>query len=379
MSSGVPLDADLVVHTTRFCRLLREEGLASTPGDSVDAARALALVEVTDREELKTALRSVLVHRVEDFPLFADCFDAFWGGGQKAPTAWLRRNAPPAPKKEKRVPLSLDRWMRNEGQPEVAREEALLPAPSSLESSGRQDFASFHDEALRDVTRVARRIARRLALRPSRRWEPGRNGARPHLRRTLRLSVKTGGELSELAFRQRKVRRTKLVVLADVSGSMDLYVRLFLQFLFALQHSFARVETFAFSTRLTRITEQLKSRGYAQALDELASEVTDWNGGTRIGDSLGAFLQGWPRLLDRNTVVIVLSDGWETGDPEVLGTALEAMHRRVARLVWLNPLLGSPDYEPLTQGMVAALPHLDVFAPAHDLSSLAQLARHLAL
>jgi uncharacterized protein len=244
---------------------------------------------------------------------------------------------------------------------------------------GRQDFASFHDEALRDVTRVARRIARRLALRPSRRWEPGRNGARPHLRRTLRLSVKTGGELSELAFRQRKVRRTKLVVLADVSGSMDLYVRLFLQFLFALQHSFARVETFAFSTRLTRITEQLKSRGYGQALDELASEVTDWHGGTRIGDSLRGFLQGWPRLLDRNTVVIVLSDGWETGEPEVLGEALEAIHRRVARLVWLNPLLGSPDYEPLTQGMVAALPHLDVFAPAHDLSSLARLARHLAL
>ncbi len=371
--------SDLVEDTTRFCRLLRLEGLASTPGDSVDAARVLALVDVTDREEFRAALRSVLVHRVEDFLPFADCFDAFWGSGQKAPTAWLRRNAPPAPKKEKRVPLSLDRWARNEGQKELGREEAFLPAPSALESVGRQDFASFHDEALHDLTRVARRIARQLARRPSRRWEAARDGARPHLRRTLRLSVKTGGELSELAFRQRKVRRTKLVVLADVSGSMDLYVRLFLQFLFALQHSFARVETFAFSTRLTRITEQLQRRGYAEALAELSREVTDWNGGTRIGDSLRAFLQGWPRLLDRNTVLIVLSDGWETGDSEVLGETLRAMRRRVARLVWLNPLLGSPDYEPLTQGMVAALPHLDVFAPAHDLSSLAQLGRHLAL
>jgi uncharacterized protein len=377
--SAVAPEPDLVAHTTRFCRLLRDEGLASTPGDSIDAARALALVDVTDREDFRTALRSVLVHRVEDYRPFAECFDAFWGGGQKAPSAWLRRNAPPAAKKEKRVPLSLDRWMRNQGQEEMEREEALLPSPSSLESLGRQDFASFHQEALADVTRVARRIARRLALRPSRRWEPARDGARPHLRRTLRLSVKTGGELSELAFRQRKVRRTKLVVLADVSGSMDLYVRLFLQFLFALQHSFARVETFAFSTRLSRITEQLKSRGYAEALSELSQEVTDWNGGTRIGDSLRAFLLSWPRLLDRNTVVIVLSDGWETGDPEVLGEALQEMGRRAARLVWLNPLLGSPDYEPLTQGMVAALPHLDVFAPAHDLASLAQLARHLAL
>jgi uncharacterized protein with von Willebrand factor type A (vWA) domain len=373
------LEPDLVVHTARFCRLLREEGLLATPGDSIDAAKVLGLVDVTDREDFRAALRSVLVHRVEDFRPFEECFDAFWGAGQQAPSAWLRRNAPPAPKKERRVPLSLDHWLRRGGEQEPEQEEAMLPAPSPLESLGRQDFASFHDEALREVTRVAKRIARRLALRPSRRWEAAREGARPHLRRTLRLCVKTGGEVAELAFRRRKVRRTKLVVLADVSGSMDLYVRLFLQFLFALQHSFARVETFAFATRLSRITEPLRSRGYAEALAELSREVTDWNGGTRIGDSLRAFVQGWPRLLDRNTVVIVLSDGWETGEPEVLSEALAAIARRAARLVWLNPLLGSPDYEPLTQGMVAALPHLDVFAAAHDLQSLGQLARHLAL
>ncbi len=185
--------------------------------------------------------------------------------------------------------------------------------------------------------------------------------------------------MSQLAFRQRKVRRTKLVVLADVSGSMDLYARLFLQFLFALQHSFARVETFLFATRLSRVTEQLESRGYSEALLELAEAVRDWNGGTRIGEALQAFLTGWPRLLDRNTVVIVLSDGLETGEAEVLGEALASIHRRAARLVWLNPLLGSPDYQPLTQGMLAALPHLDVFAPAHDLASLAQLGVHLSL
>jgi hypothetical protein len=370
-------EADLLVHTTHFCRLLREHGLLATPGDTVDAARVLSLVDITDRADFQAALRSVLVHRLEDMGPFEECFEAFWGAAQKAPAAWLRRNSPPVPKKEQ-APLSLDHWAQGQDEGEE-REEAMLPAPSQLESLRRQDFGSFHDEALREVTRVARHIARRLAMRRSRRWEPARDGARPHLRRTLRLSVKTGGELSELAFRQRKVRRTKLVVLADVSGSMELYARLFLQFLFALQHSFARVETFVFSTQLSRITEQLKSRAYAEALAELSLEVRDWNGGTRIGESLRAFVQGWPRLLDRHTVVIVLSDGWETGDPQLLGEALAAIHRRAARLVWLNPLLGSPDYQPLTQGMVAALPHLDVFAPAHDLASLAQLARHLAL
>jgi uncharacterized protein len=376
--SSAAAKTDLLVHTTRFCRLLREQGVWAAPGDSLDAARVLALVDVTDREDFKAALRTVLVRRVEDFPAFNEAFDAFWGGLQQAPSAWLRRNAPAAPPKEKRLPVSLDSWTQA-GEEEEEREEATLPAPSPLESLRTQDFASFRDEALKDVTRVAQHIARRLALRPSRRWEAARAGARPHLRRTMRLSVKTGGEVSELAFRRRKVRRTKLVVLADVSGSMDLYSRLFLQFLFALQHSFARVETFAFGTRLSRITEGLKNRGYTEALAELSAQVTDWNGGTRIGESLQTFVRDWPRLLDRNTVAIVLSDGWETGDPEVLSEALAVIHRRAARLVWLNPLLGSPDYQPLTQGMVAALPHLDVFAPAHDLASLAKLARHLAL
>ncbi len=370
--------ADFVLQTARFCRSLRAQGLQTTPGDTLEAARVLSLVDMLDREDVRTGLRGVLVHRAEDIGPFEEAFDAFFSGAARPPSAWLRHHAQKRTPKAQRTPLTLDRWMRSEAE-EPQREEALVPSPSALESLKTPDFNTFNDQALQEVTRAARRIARRLALRPSRRWESARRGERPHLRRTLRLTVKTGGEVSQLAFRQRKVRRTKLVVLADVSGSMDLYARLFLQFLFALQHSFARVETFLFATRLSRVTEQLESRGYSEALLELAEAVRDWNGGTRIGEALQAFLTGWPRLLDRNTVVIVLSDGLETGEAEVLGEALASIHRRAARLVWLNPLLGSPDYQPLTQGMLAALPHLDVFAPAHDLASLAQLGVHLSL
>jgi hypothetical protein len=160
---------------------------------------------------------------------------------------------------------------------------------------------------------------------------------------------------------------------------MDLYSRFLLQFLYALQHAFARVETFAFSTRLVRITEALAREEYRSALDALARSETGWSGGTRIGASIAAFATAWPRLIDRRTVVIVLSDGWDTGEPEVLGDALRQIHRRAGRVVWLNPLLGSPSYKPLTRGMQAALPHVDVFAPAHNLASLAALGRHLAL
>jgi uncharacterized protein with von Willebrand factor type A (vWA) domain len=149
-----------------------------------------------------------------------------------------------------------------------------------------------------------------------------------------------------------------------------------LQFLYALQNQLGRMETFVFSTRLTRITDELRSRAYGAALAGLEG-VKDWSGGTRIGECLRTFVQDWRRLLDRDTVTIVLSDGWDTGDPAVLSEAMRAIHRRSGKVVWLNPLLGSPDYQPLTQGMMAALPHVDAFLPAHNLQALRELPRHL--
>jgi uncharacterized protein with von Willebrand factor type A (vWA) domain len=188
--------------------------------------------------------------------------------------------------------------------------------------------------------------------------------------------ILTRGEPVELARRERKILKTKLVVLCDVSGSMDLYSRLLVQFLYALQNQLGRMETFVFSTRLHRVTEDLQGPSFRGAVDRLG-DVGDWAGGTRIGESLREFNRGWPRLPDRDTVVIVLSDGWDTGEPAVLSEALVTMRRRAGKIVWLNPLLGSPDYQPLTQGMVAALPHVDAFLPAHNLESLRALARHL--
>jgi len=368
--------ATLVEHTARFCRRLRAEGLRLGPGDTLDATRALDSVDLVDREDVRLALRTALVKRAEDAPLFDALFESFWGGG--APVA---RNPPviPPDADEDRQALGAASKRRRTAESEREVEELPVPAPSPREALGRQDFATFGEEELRAVTALARRIARRLSARPGRRWRQARRGEQVSLRRTLREAMKTGGELSTLTYRERKLRRTRLVILADVSGSMDLYARLLLQFLYALQNAFSRVETFVFATRLSRVTEELRTPGYREALGSLSERVQDWSGGTRIGESLAAFAAGWPRLVDRRTVVVVLSDGWETGDPEVLGEALATLRRRAGRLVWLNPLLGSPGYEPLTRGMQAALPHLDVFAPANDLASLEQLARHLSL
>ena len=366
----------LLEHTARFCRRLRTEGLPVGPGDTLDATRAIGSVDLMDREDVRLALRTSLLKRVEDGPLFDSLFDAFWSGSAPA-----RRNPavipPDAEEDLERRGASSSRRRPVESWQEL--EELAVPAPSSREALGRQDFATFGEDELRAVTTLARRIARRLSARPGRRWKLSSRGEQVSLRRTLREALKTGGELATLTYRRRKLRRTRLVVLADVSGSMDLYARLLLQFLYALQNAFSRVETFVFATRLSRVTDELRAPGYRDALGNLSERVQDWSGGTRIGESLSSFLSGWPRLVDRRTVVVVLSDGWETGDPNVLDAALALLHRRAGRLVWLNPLLGSPGYEPLTRGMQAALPHLDVFAPANDLASLEQLARHLSL
>jgi uncharacterized protein with von Willebrand factor type A (vWA) domain len=254
-----------------------------------------------------------------------------------------------------------------------------VPGASDSESASAKDFSEFTNEELEEVSRLARRMVRRLARRPSRRWRTGKRGHRVNLRRSLRLSLKTGGELIDLTYKQRRPKRTKLVVICDVSGSMDIYSRLLLQFVYGLQNSFAKVESFVFATSLARITGDLKNKTYKRALDRLSANVYGWSGGTRIGASLAMFNEQWLRRVDKRTVVIILSDGWDTGEPEQLSTALSLLKQRAGRLIWLNPLLGNSDYAPVTRGMQAALPFINVFAPAHDLASLRALEPHLVL
>jgi uncharacterized protein len=369
--------------TVRFARVLREAGILVTPSEAIDAARSLDCVDVGDRTEVFLALGSVFVSRPEDLALFADLFERFWAAAEPEAAAPAeadpRRDLqPPVPALgNPRQTASLQQWMRP-GAP-VDEEPVGMPLMGSDERLAEKDFTRLAAAELDEITRVARRMARRLVTRPSRRWEPARRGERIHPRRTLRRSFRTGGEAVTLAYRRRKRRKAKLVVICDVSGSMDLYSRFLLQFLYALQNVFARVETFVFSTRIRRITEELAGDTYQSALRQLTRSVREWSGGTRIGESLEAFADTWGDRLDRRTIVVILSDGWDTGDPAQLDEAMARIHRAAGKTIWLNPLAGSPDYQPLTRGMQAALPHVDHFAPAHNLASLQALVRHLVL
>jgi len=362
---------DLVHRTVAFCRELRERGLLVTTSHAMDAVRALRSVGLESRARVYLALRCVLVARPEEADVFDEVFAGFFGARREGPIR-VRRRTPP---RDDAAAASLSSFAGRGEQGEGEQEEPeAVPAASDMPALAQKDFSTFGAEELAEVQRIAARLARRLALRPSRRWRAASRGRRLDLRRTLRRAVP---ELLDLRFRERKPRKTRIVALCDVSGSMDLYSRLLLQFLFALQGSVARVESFVFSTSLRRVTAVLRQPDYAEMLRALPAEVHDWSGGTRIGESLAAFNRDFGNLVDGRTVVVILSDGWDTGDPALLGAEMELLRLRSRRLIWLNPLLGSPDYEPLTQGMQAALPHVSVFAPAHNLASLRALERHL--
>jgi uncharacterized protein len=370
---------------TRFAVRLRRDSLSVTLSQVADGVRALEQLDLADRDEVLAGLRAVFVSRPEELPAFDRVFEAFWraedageeGIPQLVPAPGEEAETPAVASEgdgQARETLALEAWGDEEGD---SGEPLGVPAVSDQEALAARDFSTFGPDQLDEVLRLTVQIARRLARRLNRRRRPATRRGALDLRRTLRANLNRP-DIIELRFRRRKRRKVRLVLLCDVSGSMDLYSRFLLQFLFALQNVFGRVETFTFSTRLTRVTEHLRGRSYRQVLRRL-TEVRDWSGGTRIGESLAEFNRSWTHLVDRQTIVIVLSDGWETGEPEVLAQELLRIKRRAGRLIWLNPLLGNASYEPLTRGMAAALPLLDHFAPAHNLAALRDLTTRLSL
>ncbi len=357
---------ELSAAVARFATLLRRSGLPVTLVEVTDAVRALDHLDIADRQELYLGLRAVFVTRPEEVPPFDRCFEAFWRVARDEedpsgfiPAPSLDDQASPGVVKpdQKREALALDSW--GEEEAEESGDPLSVPLASEAEALVHQDFSTFGAEQLDELLKLTIKIARRLAHRMSRRRRPVKRRGRVDLRRTLRANL-TRGDLIELRYRERKRKKIRLVLLCDVSGSMDLYSRFLLQFLFALQNVFGRVETFIFSTRLTRVTEYLRGRSYRQV-------------------PIAQFNREWPHLVDRRTIVIILSDGWDTGEPDVLATELLRIKRRAARVIWLNPLLGNPSYEPLTRGMAAALPLIDDFAAGHNLAALRDLAGKLHL
>jgi hypothetical protein len=364
----------LLPNLVRFVRLLRGAGIPVTPAQAADLAAGLSHVDVERREDVQNAARAVLINRREHMALFDLAFDLFWraeAGGR--PTALGDRRWPEPEVRSRRRALAGPKQSRQTD----AEQEALPEARgdySAIEILRYRRFEDLSAEEMAILQRLIRAMPWRLPLRRTRRRIPALHGVDLDWRRTRRRSWRFGGEPLALRWRQRRSKPRPVVVLCDVSGSMAPYSRLLLQFIYALGRR-DQAEAFVFSTRLSRITPHLRRRGLNSALAAVSVRVSDMGGGTQIGQALKSFNQAWARrVLGRGAIVILISDGWDRGDPEEIRRQMDRLHRSSYRLIWLNPLLGSPDYQPLTRGMQAALPFVDHFLPIHNLHSLEQLA-----
>jgi uncharacterized protein with von Willebrand factor type A (vWA) domain len=395
----------LLARIIDFARLLWELGLDVGPGRVVDLARSLPLIDVGRRADFYTLLKVSLLSKHEQEALFDAAFAYFWappGGAGRRPPDDERRAGRTG---ERRRGLALPRHRRLDTDDQAARialrpqgqrhpatrlsearrrqredddEAAGSQSYSAAEALGRKDFEEYSWDELQEARRLMAEARWHLGERASRRSRPARHGRRLDMRRTFRASLRSGGEPIRLA--RRKVRRKPrpLVILCDISGSMSLYSRLLLHFVHTVSNGMSHVETFVFGTRLTRITRQLARRDVDEAIHQVSKSVQDWSGGTRIGESLRTFNFRWARrVLGRGAVVLVISDGWDRGDTRLLSDEMARLQRSCHRLIWLNPLLGQADYRPVTAGMRAALPYIDDFLPANNLSSLLALGRLL--
>jgi uncharacterized protein with von Willebrand factor type A (vWA) domain len=355
---------------------LRARGVRVGAGELATAARALEVDDAGSRTEAYLALRTVLCARPSDLHAFEAAFAEVYGVPlDEATVAPIDLGGAAA--------LALPRVALPDQAP-VAKpvlEDVAVPAAySDVELLGDKDFGEYTDAERRAARAVLRELARRGPQRTGRRTRPDRRGREPRVDvpRTLRDALRTGGEPLRLARRTRVETPRALVLLVDVSGSMAPYARVLLQYAQAAAVARPRVEVFAFGTRLTRLTLELRDRDADAALERASEAVADWHGGTRIGASLGELNRGHGRRLGRGAVVVILSDGWDRGEPELLGAEMARLRRSAHRVIWLNPLKAAPGYEPLARGMAAALPHTDHFLPGHSLRSLAELAALLA-
>jgi uncharacterized protein len=397
----------LLYRLTEFGHLLWESGINVGPRQIVELAETLKLIDITSKEDFYYTLKCGLLTRHEQEVLFDQLYNYYWftrdrlkkGGAQGA----IRREErpvrlPPSERKRLAEHMNMSSESRSDLRKEVRHTERRqrakdldddrsdddegLPqglAYSAIEQLRKKDFENFTWDEIQEAKRLLAEMRWNLGMRATRRKAPSRSGSYPDMRRIIRRNLKHGAELVELTWREIKHKPRPLVIICDISGSMSLYSRLLLHFIHTISNGLHNVETFVFGTRLTCITRQLKRRDVDEAVRDVSKSVQDWSGGTRIGDALHYFNHRWARrVLGRGAVVLIISDGWDRGDPVTLSAEMDRLQHSCHRLIWLNPLLGSPDYRPLTVGMKTALPFIDNFLPIHNLDSVIDLGNLLA-
>jgi uncharacterized protein with von Willebrand factor type A (vWA) domain len=373
-----------------FARTLRDNGFKVGLAETRDALAILQSPAGALQSSLKSALRALFAATRSDWERFDEIFDAYWSGARMrrkatlsgqpmSEAAPLRRLGPAAAQEPHGLPDHVERRL-HAGGADAADPGGRREGASRAENLATTDIRHVADpDEIAKVHALAARLARTMRARLVRRQQARRRGQRIDIRRTIHRNVSRGGTPLDLVWRRRKVKPLRLVVLLDASGSMNLYTAFFVRFLHGVVDAFREAEAFVFHTRLAHVSPSLRDRHVERAVERLALMAQGIGGGTRIGDSLATFNR-WHarRVINSRTAVMIASDGYDTGEPERLAAEMARLRRRCRRIIWLNPLIGWRDFRPEARGMQAALPHVDLFAPAHNLESLAALEPYLA-
>jgi len=361
--------AGLVEQLSVFSGALRNRGLTVTADQTADMARALSLIDLTRRTQAEASLRSLAVTDPTQIPIFAEEFERFFN--RFGPDIEVERELDPPSPTGSSYTLH---GTAGTSEAEVSQHHGA----SAVERISVRDFADLDEADLQEARRLVMAMNWHPTDHKTRRWERSGAGHRPDLRRTLHHAVGPTGDMMPMSWKQRRRRERPLIIIADISGSMEKYADIFLVFAHGAQRRLREVEIFTFSTRLSRITEDMRRRDARTALNRVAGHVTDWSGGTQIGDALADWNRRWSRRMARGgPVVLLLSDGWDCGDPGLLATEMGRLARSVHQVIWLNPLAARTSYQPLTRGMQAVLPYIDQLLPAASVNDFKGVIRVL--
>jgi len=379
MKTLIKRQTNLPAHVIQFCRFLRTKGFVIGIGEECDLLDVYAYQSPTSFLEQKNLYKSILVKNRKQFLLFDELYSQYWTQLSRAEDSKTKdlKEQKPKPQKssnQKNTLQVLKKWLHN-GRID---EEKELSTYSAFEAISNKDFSAFVSNEQKELLEIIRIIAQRLANKYSRRYIRSNSKKQIDLKNTIRQSLRKDAEINQLFFKEQQKRKVNLVLICDVSKSMELYSQFLIEFMYSFQQVVFQLRTFVFSTRLVSLSNILKDGDYEKVLNNLSEQIPYWSGGTRIGESLTQFNEKYSsRLLNKDSIVIILSDGWDTGDLDDLEYAMKSIHKKSDRVIWLNPLAGNPDYKPATKGMEICMPYIDVFTSAHNLESLKNVVRHL--
>jgi uncharacterized protein with von Willebrand factor type A (vWA) domain len=378
VTSTATYQTEISANVVLLCRFLRKKSFNITVSEEADALKAIGFLPIHSEGYFREALKSVLTKSQLQQTKFDAYYHEFKEQLKKATDSKVKELPENKEKPEKKTKEARFEALKDWLNLNPSEEEKEVSSFSDMEVLTKKNFLDLSEDEMRLMMRVLQKMARKLAHQKSRLRKRSKRHQHLDLKQTIRSNMRKGGDIQQLVFSQKKDKKLKLVLLCDVSRSMELYSRFFIHLIYAFQNAYDKIETLVFSTALHKVSEILDNNEFDKAFETISERVPHWSGGTTIGSCLQDFTENYGHgMLDKKTIVLILSDGWDTGEPEVMKEAMKTIYKKSKKVIWLNPLAGSPDFSPEVIGMKTALPYIDVLASAHNLESLKQVLQQI--